>query len=169
MSCLQIGLSSGREMLVNKVRLFPKEKLAKAMSLRAQGIQRLGGVSTGLGFLGSPGWVIGGTLVVGAIESWLSDKSQKEGVEMLAQAEALALEARNSGAMIDVGNVMNIGRPVLRDWLANVVEEEKDKWGFVSRTEGTYVLDDEPFIEVMTEDGGEFVRWSDVSTVRLVG
>jgi hypothetical protein len=86
---IQLLLSSGQTLKVGAIELYPAEQLAKIAGIRAQAAQKLGGVSTGLGFIGSPEWVIGASALLGVLEAALSDSSKK-------QALSLCLNKQNS-------------------------------------------------------------------------
>jgi hypothetical protein len=59
--------------VVEEVLLYDVNKVAEINSLKARAGNELQGFTTGLGFWGSPGWVIGGALALGAVEGMISN------------------------------------------------------------------------------------------------
>src|SRR5258707_3807369 len=100
---LMLLLSSGQTLKVRGIELFPAEELAKVAGLRGDAAQKLGGVSTGLGFIGSPGWVIGASAALGFLEAALSDGAKKSGLRLLSQAEGLSDAVRSQGRLFEIG------------------------------------------------------------------
>ena len=89
-SAVNVVLISGDRHRIEKVMLYEAKAVSELQSLRQQASKLFAGVSTGLGFWGSPGWVIGGALVLGALESLASRSNAKKGYEILVQVENLA-------------------------------------------------------------------------------
>ena len=81
-----ISLVSGERLVVREVLLYDVNKVAEINSLKAQAGEKLQGFTTGLGFWGSPGWVIGGALALGAVEGIISNAKQKTGLQLLTLA-----------------------------------------------------------------------------------
>ena len=75
--CPIITLVSGERLVVREVLQYDENKVAEINSLKAQAGNELQGFTTGLGFWGSPGWVIGGALALGAVESMISNRSRR--------------------------------------------------------------------------------------------
>lgn len=82
-----IVLSSGRQIETDAIRLYRDSDLEQLASLRAKAQEALSGFTTGLGFLGSPVWVIGSAAVLGVLESIVSDSKAKDGIHLLMLAE----------------------------------------------------------------------------------
>jgi hypothetical protein len=57
--CPLILLASGQTLKMRSVLLYEEDHVNEIASLRAQALKGLGGVSTGIGFWGSPTWAIG--------------------------------------------------------------------------------------------------------------
>ncbi|HEY8906612.1 MAG TPA: hypothetical protein VIM63_11305, partial [Rhodoferax sp.] len=62
---LQLGLVSGTRYTVTDIFLCREAPLRQANELRQKASNGLKGVSTGIGFLGSPEWAIGGAIGLG--------------------------------------------------------------------------------------------------------
>ena len=118
MPSVKMTLSSGQTVSAKKVMLYPKDLIVEIALLKANAMSKLGGVSSGIGFLGSPGWAIGGALALGAITSALSSGMKKEGMEMLEEAEELYLSMKKQGFLADVSGVKGIERPIPKNWIA---------------------------------------------------
>jgi hypothetical protein len=122
-----VTLKSGETLSVRRVMLYNANNVNEIMALRAQAQQNLGGVSTGIGFWGSPGWVIEGALVLGAIENWLSNKSAKLGMEQMTQARQKYLHMMTTGLWFDVPLVANFNLPQPALWSAITTREVKQE------------------------------------------
>lgn len=205
MNAAEIGLNSGRKVIATQFLLYPFAKIDKALRLRTLAASKLGNVSTGISFIGSPGWVLGGALVNGLMEAALTEKNNKEGATLLKRAEDEWAQVKNFGVFVGVGEIRNIGAPNPSSWSATVsyiahldfrnrsrseLEEiclnHGLKWGdvfksgvfgdvtlFVSEMDvplsDNFVYDGDPFIRINGDGGEEHIRWSDVSTYRLLG
>jgi hypothetical protein len=186
-----VTLVSGETLNVCKVMLFNLEIVDQIAALRMQGQKNLGGVSTGIGFWGSPTWVIEGTLVLGAIESMLSESAAKTGMKQLSQAQDLYLNQMAEGKFFDVKDVVNFELPQPSLWYATrqgkvdcrnlssngfFGEAELDKVlhrygkmrrdlstdGFLS-IEGKFIHNGDEFVTLETNVGIVNVRWSQVA------
>jgi hypothetical protein len=163
-------LSSGQTLKVHGIELYPAEELAKIAAVRAEAAQKLGGVSTGLGFIGSPGWVIGASAALGLFEASLSDISKKSAIRLLAQAEELSAAARSLGHLCQIESIKQIERPNPGSWAANAIVSKRvmDKGFFGKETYRDisvsidFVHSGDDFLGVETDDGLMNIRWSSV-------
>ena len=158
------------------------------MIQRAQG--QLGGVSSGIGFIGSPEWVIGGAVVSGLLTSALSNAATKAGVETLNQAAQVLEQIRLQRISFEVGEIERIDLPHPKAWLGirrgtNTIE--LNSVGVMNRglvlkqhnktkadigpgntitipTETHYITMDDEFVRVRTHDDFIHLRWSSVET-----
>jgi len=80
---LRIILASGDDFSIEQIKLFDANEVARIFALKQNAQSLLGGVSTGIGFWGSPGWVVGGALALGFLEGLLSQSAAKKGARML--------------------------------------------------------------------------------------
>jgi hypothetical protein len=71
-------LSSGQTLRIKSVMLFSQENVAEIAALRIGAAERLGGTPSGIGFLGSPEWVIGAWAVTSLISSALAATARKD-------------------------------------------------------------------------------------------
>lgn len=74
-------LSSGQILKIKGVMLYPSEELGRIATIRAEAAQKLGGVSSGVGFIGSPGWAIGAGAALGLLENIASGVAKKKGCD----------------------------------------------------------------------------------------
>lgn len=125
MPSLTIGLSNGRTISVSKVRLFPLTLLQQEAQCRALANAKLGPTSPGIGFIGSPGWVLGGALAMSALTAIASEGSRKEGAQLLQRAEALRNDALCAGKMVAIEAIEGIDSPAPHRWSA-VIGIRKD-------------------------------------------
>ena len=114
-----IVLSSGRQIVTNAIRLYPDPDLEEITSLRARAQEELSGFTTGLGFLGSPGWVIGSAAVLGVMESIVSDSKAKQGLLLLKEAAEKYKALQQKGVLFNVSKIEGIDNPDPATWHAN--------------------------------------------------
>ncbi|QDM16833.1 hypothetical protein [Tardiphaga sp. vice278] len=148
-----ILLTSGHLVKVRGIRLFPVDMLADIGRLRAIAGTKLGGVSSGIGFIGSPGWAIGGGIAVGLLERAIASSAKKEGLTILKDAERKSIVMLQNGVTFPVCDIDNIDHPVPNMWSANGVQ--------VSAA-ASYVHDGGEFVSVETDVGDLKIRWQHV-------
>lgn len=124
MSSIVLGLNNGRDIIANKVMLYPAKLVEQAVKLRGQAMSKMGNVSSGIGFIGSPGWAIAGSLLVSAMESAVNSKNHQEGCSLLKMADNFAEEAKANSRMIDVETIANIHQPNPSIWHIRYLFEE---------------------------------------------
>ena len=115
---MRIILSSGRQIEISKVRLYPEPELQKLFSLRAKAQEELGGFSTGIGFLGSPSWVLWSAAALGTLESIISGSKAKKGVLLLKEASASHENLQQNGILFDISAISGIDSPNPANWRA---------------------------------------------------
>ena len=139
---MTIVLSSGRQIETNAIRLYPDSDLEKIASLRAEAQEELGGFTTGLGFWGSPGWVIGGAAALGVMESIVSDSKAKQGFLLLQVAAEKYKELQQKGVLLDVSKIKGIDDPDPTNWHANVTRTVNVDLKAMSDSEKTAFYDE---------------------------
>ncbi|HMJ27712.1 MAG TPA: hypothetical protein VK512_03235 [Xanthobacteraceae bacterium] len=122
---LVLGLSSGKELVAKRVMLFPETDIQQIFALRAKAQNEMGGFSTGLGFWGSPGWVIGGAAVLGLAESLISNSKMKDGLAILQQVAAKAEHLKSKGKFFDVAEIEGIQWARPGDWRAIQIQQSE--------------------------------------------
>ena len=116
-----ISLVSGQTLRLRKVLLFEEEKVKEISLLRAQAAKHLGGVSTGIGFWGSPEWVLGGAVALGLLESLLSSEAKKQGAQLLQTAEAKFHELTRTALFFDAAQLGNVHAPHPQAWFGTAI------------------------------------------------
>ena len=120
---LVLGLTSGKQLSVSRVLLFPEPVIQQVLLLRAKAQEELGGFTTGLGFWGSPGWVIGGAAALGFVESLISNSKTKKGLELLKEAAQKYEQLNGKGSFFAIGSIEGISQPNPATWHATQVAE----------------------------------------------
>lgn len=177
-------LSSGHSITIDEVKLFPEPEVAKLSSLRAEAAKLLGGTSSGIGFIGSPTWAVGGALAIGFLESLANSSMKKQAMPILQEAEKLSNWLIESGRYFAHAEIVGIGTPVPQLWHSRVTENVSVQ--FRRRVEsgglfGRVVMDPEErieertiryvhfereFLEIRNTSGSIHVKWADVSAYR---
>lgn len=185
-------LSSGQMLKVRGVKLFPVEIVTAISQLRQSAATKLGGVSTGIGFIGSPGWAIGAGAALGLLEGALSSVARKEGVRLLAEAEQKHLDMVRAAKSFPVSLIINRDQPNPAHWQVEIQGPRRIEVANMSRSDLGNVLlrykKDKSHItngmldvidtHVFVHDGGEFlivetdlgdlhIRWPNVVAFSL--
>jgi hypothetical protein len=185
--CPVIVLTSGQTVQIKGIELYNAQSVVEIANLRAEATQKMGGVSTGLGFIGSPGWAIGGAAALGLLEGLLSSSAKKQGVEMLQTAFMKSTSLRQTAKFFLPTEIENIQSPYPANWTAQhrymIDLNDKEKWdrdailrkhnktkdhlvnGILHLTE-RYVHQGEEFVTIETEIGQLDVRWTQVAAYR---
>lgn len=121
---VELGLSSGQIVPAERVMLYPAKLVEQAIALKAQAMAKMGNISSGVGFIGSPGWAIAGSLLVGALESAVNSKNHHEGATLFRKANDVAEQAKAKGCLVDVEYIENIYQPSPSLWHSNHMFEE---------------------------------------------
>lgn len=117
-------LSSGQTLKLRQVRLYNKERVREIAILRQQALKNLGGVTTGVGFWGSPEWAIGGALALGLIEGLLSGAAREKASAILQDVQQKTSELARSGKMIDCAAMSGMDAADPRAWSGTETVEE---------------------------------------------
>jgi hypothetical protein len=152
---VQLLLASGQTLHVRGVQLYPANELARIAGLRAEAAQKMGGVSSGIGFYGSLGWVIEASAALGIIEAVLSDSSKKAGLRLLVQADQLSVATCSLSKLFQIEGIKHIERPHPGAWTAEM-------YGRNGTFTTTYAHTGDDFLGVETENGFMSIRWSSV-------
>lgn len=184
---------AGREVRARGLRLYPGPEVAEWRATLAQAQQELGGTSSGIGLIGSPGWVIGGAMVLGALENALSSAKAKEGVRTLGRANEALKALRDNGKVFEIEQLRNLATPNPSAWVGDgdgytMIDLNKvaflDRGGIIKAHGKTkadviggklrvasdvlYVGLDEDFHRFQLEDGSPLnVRWSSVDSFQI--
>jgi len=116
--CPVIVLTSGQTLKIRRVRLYEADKVKEIGTLKASAIKNLGGVSTGIGFWGSPAWALGGAAALGILESIVSNATRKQGLELLKKAETKFHEMAKGALYFESTKLINSNVPYPQAWSA---------------------------------------------------
>lgn len=151
---VQVGMMSGARYKIEEIFFCEEVQLRKAQALRAAAAQSLAGVSTGIGFWGSPGWALGGALALGLLEGIAGNAAAKKGLAQLEEANQLSAAAQRDGTFVPVCDIQNIASPHPGSWSA-----------FLKPNRKAYAHSGEPFIAVRTsEEGTIYLAWDKVES-----
>ena len=120
---LLLGLTSGKTIAASRVLLFPEPEIQQVLLLRAKAQEEMGGFTTGIGFWGSPGWVIGGAAALGFVESLISNSKMKKGLELLKNAAQQFEQIRARGSFFSISAVDEITKPSPGAWRTTHIAE----------------------------------------------
>ena len=113
-----ILLPSGQTFVVRGVTLVPEEQVKEIAQLKAQAMKSLGGVSTGIGFFGSPEWVLGGVAALTFVEGLLSTVTKAAGISLLQSVATKVKELESSAFTFPLQAVHNSHIPHPQAWYA---------------------------------------------------
>ena len=183
---------SGTSVRANAVLLHSASGVRRWQAQIAEAQNLLGGVSTGIGFIGSPGFVLAGAAAIGILEAAVNNANQKKGLKVLAEAVQFHERLLERGVWVPVQEINGIGRPHPGNWSAEAeVEGELDLTGkgmfekarlmsewsiskeeaaaglvYRSKRQPVVFLQDE-FVWLNGEGGPIGVRWSAVDSYQL--
>jgi hypothetical protein len=116
--CPVIVLTSGQTLKISRVKLYEAAKLQEIAIIKASAAKNLGGISTGIGFWGSPAWALGGAAALGIVEGILSSAARKQGIELLKTAQAKFHELARGALYFDAPKLANSQVPFPHAWSA---------------------------------------------------
>jgi hypothetical protein len=116
---LNISMSSGETIRARKLKLFPEPLLEQIIKLKTKAQNELGKFSTGIGFWGSPSWVIGGASVLAVIESAITNSKTKKGLQLLRKAQEMQNKSRENGRYFPISEVSGLNEPDPTRWRAS--------------------------------------------------
>jgi hypothetical protein len=173
-------LTSGQTIKIRKIQLFEEERVNEISLLRAKAMKGLGGVSTGIGFWGSPSWALGGAAALGIVEGFLSNAARKQALELIQIAIVKANEMALLSQYFDPSDVINSESPYPQTWHASsdsIVHTANMGWGersaLLSKYQKAksdivdgkitvplrYVHDGDDFVNIETDVGRMSIRW----------
>lgn len=115
-SQIKLTLTSGASLCITKIKLFDAAALQRLATMRATAATQMGGVSTGLGAIGSLSWVLMASAAIGAVESAMSNAAAKQGAETFRNALTLERKIRQSASFFPVGMIDQIEHPFPGYW-----------------------------------------------------
>lgn len=171
-SRLKIRLVSGLELRIKAVRLYNEIALAEINAKRAEALKKFQGVSTGLGSIGSIGWVLASSVVIGAVEGILSAGSAVSGANLLTEVIRMEQKLRTEGLFFAVGKIENLETPVPGLWRVPYSEKKQVKtgvnfWGDdkfeLREIPSAFIHSGDEFLAFLEENGlVHMIRWTAV-------
>lgn len=146
-------LSSGQTLKIHGVTLYPTDSIAAISGLRSEAAAKMGGVSTGIGFLGSPTWAIGAGAVLGVLEGMASDAARKNGLRMFAEADRQTNALYAQGLLFRMRDVANSDRPLPGSWSSNALVDDYESIAPLSRKQQEAVLSQNRLTQADLVDG----------------
>jgi len=168
---LRVFFTSGETIVIDSLLLYPAEALQTAQSMLMNGKAKMRGFSTGIGFLGSPGWVLGGAMLTGFLENMASNRKASEGLQIIEQAEALLEQLRHQGRWIPIRCVVNIDFPAPNLWSFEADEIIQSRETFYEKMiyakrvnrKRRFIHNGEPYFRAKLRQGGECcVLWDKI-------
>lgn len=189
---LLLTLTSGHEIKVLDIFMYPEAEIWELLALRARAQKELSGYSNGIGLIGSPSWVLGGSLALGAVEAVMSGIKERKGIDLLNEAATRYDQLRRKGRWFSVDKINGIEMPQPSLWRVDepqtkTIELASLGWGKkadiqtkygLSNAEmksdrvdvpipQLYILAEQDFITCRDEQGELQVRWQMVTSMRL--
>lgn len=115
-----LGLRSGSELRISEVMLYPQALITEAKTLMDSAEELMSGFSTGIGFWGSPKWVLSGALLLGAAESLVSSGMAETGKQVIAEAVEILEKIREHGRFFPVSHICNVEIVIPSLWMAGI-------------------------------------------------
>ncbi|HEX3881255.1 MAG TPA: hypothetical protein VHW66_01220 [Stellaceae bacterium] len=186
-----INLASGQTLSAAGIRLCDEQLVREVTDLKASAIKNMGGVNAGIGFWGSPAWVLGGVAVLGALEGLMSKSGRDAANWQFREAARKFDDLAKSAKYFPVAMIQNVKIPHPDTWKAAINEENARyvgdlSWGqrrdFLTqhgkskadiqvgnvvriRESRSYVHDGDDFVGIKTTDGTLYeIRWALVTS-----
>ena len=171
---LHLVLNSGVELKVRAIRLYDENDLAKLNAKKAEAMKLFEGVSTGLGAIGSIGWVLAASVVIGAAEAAMSSSAATAGARLLAEAIQMEKWLRGRGVFLPVGKISNIENPLPGFWRRKYEKADKVRFNTAAgeqiemdTSQSALIHNGDEFLTVQTDDGSiRSIRWSTAERYR---
>ena len=156
---VKLHMVSGQEITFQQIKLYDADLIYRLDSLRQSASRNFAGHSTGLGFWGSLEWVAAGSLILGAIDSAVSNQMAQEGIGQLREIAMLGKKLRESALYVPVHAVANIQYPEIGLWRASLSQQSPKRE--LIHFNGEYVF-------VRSEEKEMAVFWDKVEQYELV-
>jgi hypothetical protein len=184
--CPILLLASGQSLKMRSVLLYEETRVREIASLQNMVVGKLGPLSTGISFIGSPGWILGASSVL-VFENSTTNAAKKEGLEILRKVEALSKGLLDTATYCDARELENRHLPHPNLWFFHRVQTDfinigemgwSERREFLRRhnksksdihdnqisiaKEMRYIHNGDEFINVNTDVGPMNIRWSAV-------
>ncbi len=178
--CPVILLTSGQTLKVRRVLLYEEDRVNEIALLRTQAMRGMGGVSTGIGFWGSPSWALGGAAALGLVEGILSNAARKQAIQTIQVVAEKTQMLAKSAIYFDFGQIGNAHSPHPQTWYGSsassidvghlgwseksalLTKYDKTKRDIIDghiQIEKRFVHDGDEFVHVETDVGRMSIRW----------
>jgi hypothetical protein len=113
-----IVLVSGERLLIGGVLLYEAEKVAEIAALKAQAAEKLRGVSSGIGFWGTPAYVLAAVTAQRLVDGYFSNEAKGEGFDLLRTAAMKFQRLPETAVVFPPDQVQNFASPHPENWSA---------------------------------------------------
>lgn len=153
---ITVAMASGARHCLTEIFLHDETLLRDAQALRLAASKNLGGVSTGIGFWGSPEWALGGAAALGILEGIAGSVAAKKGLSQVEESNQKMAAAQRDGVFVPVANIQSIEIPLPSQWKGVM----KPKFGSQLKS---YVHSGEPFVLARTVEGDTlYLMWEKI-------
>lgn len=189
---IKIELSSGRQLIVSRIMLFPESEVLQIISLKAKAQEEMGGISSATGFLGPPEWAIGGAIALGVVGALISNSKTKKGFELLKEAATKTEKLKLSGIFFDISSIEGIANPIPTRWRAmqnfnfqinleamtlgdrgktlrqyNLSKDQIIDDKFTVNKNNVFIINEEKFLSIEDNEQQIEIRWSSVESYQV--
>lgn len=152
---VNLTLSSGQTIKVKSIKLYNQQQLVLINSKKAKIMSLSGGVSTGLGSIGSFTWVAASSLATGFVESILSSNARIEAEKLLKELENEEIKLREDAHFFPASQIKFIDLP-----FPNIWSSSKEVTSFIKQCSKETTNKPPPLINVVLDfvhDGSDFI------------
>lgn len=157
----KISLAGGMTIHAKSLTLYDENGILKAASLWQDADKKLGATSgVGVGFMGSPSFVLGALVAASAFTRWHNDRVGRESSELREAAKDIYRKTLDAGREFDWGDLENGEWPDPSRWQAMAFENLRRNI-FVPKPEGE--------LQIRTVDSRLiWLMWGQVSTYEII-
>jgi hypothetical protein len=170
-------LRSGTVLDITHFVLYPEDIISLIRRSIAEAERQCAGFSSGLGFWGSPLWVLGGAIVLGSVESAVTENMHASGLQVIKQVMHLKEQLLQKAEPFSIQNICNVDRVDPSRWVAGYTRYAlQPTAGFLKSNKG-YKLSSstrffahhgEPYVSVISSDGRRIhVLWENVEQYEI--
>jgi hypothetical protein len=155
---LTLTTASTEKYEVSQIALYPDTAVDQIAALISKARAKLGGISTGIGFWGSPGWVLGGVAVLGLLEGMASKAAATEGINLLTEANLQIVRLKKSQEFFSPEEIENINIPDPDFWAAKRITSTEHDLSNLVPLERRQFLSDNGLLTRDIRDNKIFIR-----------
>jgi hypothetical protein len=185
---------NGGEVSAVSILMYPEPIVRQWQGIVAAARAELGGspLGSGLGFIGSPGWALGGAALLTILGTASANAKAKKAVALFSDAEQMRTQMIDEGSLLPLASISNIELPDPSAWVgkrASHAEVDMKTVPLLSRSSflrehglskqdvrdgkvavpatDRFVLFDNEFVTVWTGDEEVAVRWPSVASYKI--